>query len=1105
MNHRRLFFTIAGLALLGLIVVGSAPVSGALGAAVVPGEIRLDATYEHIGALWWIEGDDDLDSSLSLEFRRPGETAWLAAAPGMRAYPTIYVQDRPLGLNYWAASAMFLEPGASYELRLTLTDPDGGSETRLVNATTRTELHPDPNGRGMYVVPGAGGGDGSPGNPFKGLQAAAEVAQPGDVFHVTPGTYAPFQLLAGGLDGSPITFLGLGNGSAVIDGAGTDRGVVTLGEWDQTLGYVILEGLTIQNGGWGIDAQHTHDILIRNNTIQDVDFGVYNRRGDALEYNQTLCDNLITGRTPWPGSGIPGERGIDLRGFGNIVCHNTVRNFGDCISVQPSTGASYGNDVYGNDVSYCVDDGIEIDYNEANARVWRNRVMNARMGVSVQPIRGGPAYIFRNEFFNLESVPVKMHNYTTGFYVVHNTGVKHGNGYGDNGAMWRNVVLRNNLFLGTRYAFEFTTVADEGFRDFDYNAWGTNREIDPGGPFFKWDDVRYNLLVDLPTGVEAHGTAAGFSDLLSAALPPAWDEPAEPGSRDLRLAPGAAEIDAGVEIPNLNDPFSLDGAPDIGAFEFGQPLPSYGPRPAAPDLSGTSKQANPGAASVGEMVTYTITIRNTGLPLIETVTLTDTVPLGLAYVPGSLQTASGIPDDQSTPALRWSGDLVDGPVTLTYSAVVTETAPRAITNTALVQTDTTGVLSRSAVVVVNGYGIYLPVIESGRLSGMESQYPQPAGQYGIIQAELPLLSQSALSYIGAFRVPNQDGEGNPLGYSGHALSYNPQNDSLFFGGYDWYQQLCEIGIPVAITLTQTAPILQNCTDVTEGRLDQIDEGSIKLGGTLPYNDRLIISAYSYYDADGSQALSHFASTPDFAANGDIQGPYHVGDWAGIVSGYMAVVPAEWHTYLGGPALTGNCCLSIISRTSFGPAVSVFHPDDVGSVDPIPAAPLLYYPADHPLAAWDATSQFFNGSTNIVAVAFPPGSRSILFFGRQGTGEFCYGTGEECSDPVDPYKGTHAYPYVHQVWAYDALDLLAVRDGTKQPWEPQPYALWHLDEMDLSGSATIAGAAYDPASGRVFITERYGEEPVVHVYQITVPGISAYDRFVYLPLVVENSP
>jgi hypothetical protein len=136
-------------------------------------------------------------------------------------------------------------------------------------------------------------------------------------------------------------------------------------------------------------------------------------------------------------------------------------------------------------------------------------------------------------------------------------------------------------------------------------------------------------------------------------------------------------------------------------------------------------------------------------------------------------------------------------------------------------------------------------------------------------AELPLLSRLSLTYLGAFRVPNQDSEGNPLGYSGHALGYNPAHHSLFYGGHDWYQQLCEVGIPATIDLSQTAAILQNCTDVTEGRLDQIDVDSIKLGGTLVYNGRLIVSAYSYYDADGSQTLSHFASGMDLAVSGDI--------------------------------------------------------------------------------------------------------------------------------------------------------------------------------------------------------------------------------------------
>ena len=704
-----------------LLPLGGRAQATADGDAIIPGEARADATYEHIGVLWEVDGDEDLDSSMTLEFRRLGETAWQPGAPAMRAYPTIYVQDGPLGLNYWAASALFLEPGESYELRLTLTDPDGGGETRILTAATRTEPQPDPLGRQLFVIPGNGGGDGSAGNPFKGLQAAADAAQSGDTFHLAAGIYSPFQLFASGTPGHPIVFSGPGD-DAVVDGAGTGQGVVTIGSWDQTIGYVIIEGLTIQNGHWGVDAQHSHDLVLRHNTIRDVDDGVVNRRGDALEYNQTVCDNLVEGRTPWPGSGIPSERGIDLRGYGNVVCHNTVRYFGDCVSVQPFTGPSYGNDVFGNDASFCVDDGIEIDYNQANARIWRNRVMNARMGVSVQPIRGGPAYIFRNEFFNLESVPVKMHNYTTGFYVVHNTGAKHANGYGDNGAMWRNAVLRNNLFLGTSYAFEFTTVADEGFRDFDYNAWGTTRAI--GGsdaPHFKWDDVRYDTLAALPPGVEDHGVEMNFTDLAEATLPADWDVAAEPGSRDLRLVAASPAIDAGTDLPNLNDAFPLDGSPDLGAFEYGQPLPDYGPRAVLPDLSASAKAASSPAPKFGEVFTYTITIRNTGAPLADTISLADTVPTGLAYLSGSLSASSGAVDDSAAPALSWFGTLSGDLATITYAVTVTESEAKAITNTATIDAASAGVFTRSTVIVVNGWPRYLPLIQKETTSPLPYQ------------------------------------------------------------------------------------------------------------------------------------------------------------------------------------------------------------------------------------------------------------------------------------------------------------------------------------------------------------------------------------------------
>jgi len=54
---------------------------------------------------------NELNSAMTLEFRARGEADWQVGASAMRAYPSIRVQDDPLGLNYWVVSALFLEAG----------------------------------------------------------------------------------------------------------------------------------------------------------------------------------------------------------------------------------------------------------------------------------------------------------------------------------------------------------------------------------------------------------------------------------------------------------------------------------------------------------------------------------------------------------------------------------------------------------------------------------------------------------------------------------------------------------------------------------------------------------------------------------------------------------------------------------------------------------------------------------------------------------------------------------------------------------------------------------------------------------------------------------
>lgn len=548
---------------------------------VIPGSVRVDATFQHISILWWISGDDNCNSSLSLEFRPTSGGTWKRGALTMRALPDIIVNGSPLGLNYHAGSVMFLEADIEYEIRLTLDDPDGGGEVRTLSVRTKKEQEASATGTSRYVIPGSGGGTGTVNDPFQGLQEAANNANPGDIFHVSSGNYNSFTITTSGDSGLPIVFIGSENDTTFVDGNGTSSGVITIGNYSDSCGYIIIEGFVIQNGDWGVDAQNTHNILFKRNIVRDVDWGYYNRRDNGWEHDQTISDNIFIGRVSWPGSGIPPERCIDIHGNNNIICYNKITYFADgvCTDANPY-GVSYSMDVYYNDISYCVDDPIEVDGTVSNTRVWRNRVSNGRMGISLAPILGGPCYVFRNEFFNTDYSTYKMNREPSGLVIIHNTAAKINRGT-TSSAGWQNTYFRNNVLLGTEYVFEeYDLVSGSLMDDWDYDALGSNRAGTSGEPWFKWDNVRYDDLADLQSGagIELHGVAIGFNDLVDATLPGSYSSGVIPGNYNLSLISNSNAINSGEVLQNINDPFVFDGNPDCGAFEYGQPMPIYGPR-----------------------------------------------------------------------------------------------------------------------------------------------------------------------------------------------------------------------------------------------------------------------------------------------------------------------------------------------------------------------------------------------------------------------------------------------------------------------------------------------------------------------------------------------
>lgn len=394
-----------------------------------------------------------------------------------------------------------------------------------------------------------------------------------------------------------------------------------------------------------------------------------------------------------------------------------------------------------------------------------------------------------------------------------------------------------------------------------------------------------------------------------------------------------------------------------------------------------------------------------------------------------------------------------------------------------------------------------PLAHHGLLAGPSDL--QPAS------SEPALLHESDFNYLGGFKVPTGTFGGSSFGWGGKGLAFNandpldPNDDTLFIVGHDHQQMVAEISIPSpGIGSLPTASVVQPFADVTDGKKGQHLEGATKLGGLLVHNDQLIWTAYEYYDADADAAYSHGTSSLDLSASGDAQGMYRVGSLnPGFTAGYMLPVPAEWQDEIGAPVLTGQSTgtLAIISRTSAGPALFAFDPADMGS-GTTPATPLVYYkrPGDGTQelsTGMLSQNPLYNFSSMVGGAVFPEGTRSVVFFGGHGTGEVCYGSPEACNDPIRGGKGHHDVGgnYIYQAWAYDVLDLLAVKNGQVQPWEIEPYDVWEIEFPNPNGDARTIGATYDPQTNRVFVSQYKadGSRPVIHVYEVnSVPDTTA---------------
>ena len=530
------------------VFVLSAPTSSVAIAQVqqngaTAGTVKVERpTLRALGFEWQIRGDANRNASVQVTYRAKGERLWRDALPLMRLNgekvtgPKPHFGDRSYytftAPNMFSGSILNLQPGALYECRFQLSDPDGvqGKPVQIVTARTRSIPSPTGGGKVYHVYPfGYKGAMQQPG--FIGLMTAYYLGsdesdhsnvmparvRPGDTILLHAGVYKDERFVYGGFDPAipaygtpfdgtyyltqsgtpdrPIVIKAAGDGEVVFDGDGAHNLFNLMGA-----NYNYFEGISVRNTNvaflLGIkDIAGSSGFTLIRSRFENV--GRVVQQDWARTRDIYIADNVMIGRhdplhiTSWnhpeafaryPGFPAPttSEYAVKVYGQGIVVANNYIANFHDAIDV-----ATYGDpgprmdeqassiDFYGNDMYNMSDNCIELDGGVHNVRAFENRCVNATGGAfSTQPIFGGPAYIFRNLAYNTTTGgSLKLLDTPTGVLVYQNTFIGQGQMLGP----VANVHFRNNLFVGDSWkvpVFDLRTPTN--YSTSDYNGFGPN-------------------------------------------------------------------------------------------------------------------------------------------------------------------------------------------------------------------------------------------------------------------------------------------------------------------------------------------------------------------------------------------------------------------------------------------------------------------------------------------------------------------------------------------------------------------------------------------------------------------------------------------------------
>lgn len=376
--------------------------------------------------------------------------------------------------------------------------------------------------------------------------------------------------------------------------------------------------------------------------------------------------------------------------------------------------------------------------------------------------------------------------------------------------------------------------------------------------------------------------------------------------------------------------------------------------------------------------------------------------------------------------------------------------------------------------------------------------------------ELPLFDISQLTYEGAFRIKASENGISDLNYAQGPIAYNYENHSLFIVGHAHQQAIAEYAIPEIVkseTLSELNMVetpFQVFSDVLSQTADGNPEGIDRVGGLYYVNHggqaKLIVNAYEYYDAPADNTVSTLiVNDANALETTSVSGYYNFeGSPPAHSAGWISPIPEAWQEELDGTHITGHSSgIPIISRASVGPSAFAFDINDaLNTSQSIQTATLLDFKLSNPLHSdlsnESKTNDIWTHLSRATYGFIVPGTRTYLTIGSSGGHEsgICYKCTQDSGNLCGGYCTPEADDNYQYYWLWDMNDLVAVKNGTLNPYDVRPYDHGYFNTpFQANGSKKIGGGTFDPSTGNLYLsvqsgdTEQgtYARPPVIVVY------------------------